>query len=95
MTKWMKWRHKFASHAERTWRWTEVDPTCLREILSDLADEYDWSELYRGIDYELFDTPDPEWLAQHLGLKKRELLHLGQEIERLETLLKDLGQESA
>jgi len=55
----LKFRHKW-SHANQEWYFSvlgENRPSkeALDEMVGELRDEYDWSEYYRGVDYELLE----------------------------------------
>ena len=90
-TKWMKWRHTFAANTG-SWDWIEVadDEEHIKEVRSELADQYSSSEHYRGIDYDLYDSPDLEWLETHLEECREAFRIQGQRLEELERLLSRL-----
>lgn len=77
---WLKYRHKFAyGYDDCEW----IDVSWLVEdgqgkddlekkhleyfIIDELKDEYDYSDKYRGVDYELFDEPPLEIIKKELG----------------------------
>lgn len=70
---WMKWRHKF-NHGPGVWEYRYLGKFIskkdkkenLKEICDDLSLEFQFSEGYRGIDYELVDKPPKEVLQEKL-----------------------------
>lgn len=97
---WMKWHHKFAYGAEKEEHWVDLG-ACksmedakrnAKEECMELAREYEWSEHYRGIDYEIVELPPVEvleklekkYLVQSEGFKRRaaELRRLIEEAKR-------------
>jgi hypothetical protein len=64
--KWLKWHHKFSS-GHQSWQWKLIaddvtEKSAREEILPELADEYNHSEHYRGIDFEIVDYAPP-WVV--------------------------------
>jgi hypothetical protein len=62
---WLKYRHKFA-HGKGSWSWRDLGPAstfhvhdeCISEaesIVEELAEEYNFSDKYRGLDFEIID----------------------------------------
>jgi len=58
---WMRCRHKF-SNGPAEWQWDDLgkckDPNAeAEELRAENVTEYQWSEHYRGIEYELVEQP--------------------------------------
>lgn len=67
-TTWVKYRHKWASHIDKKWKYIEIEndiieeyekddnpESALGECLSneyDIGEDYSWSDKYRGFQYE-------------------------------------------
>ena len=65
--KWLKWHHKFSS-GHQHWQWNlidddETEKSVRENVLAELADEYNHSEHYRGIDFEIIDHA-PQWVVE-------------------------------
>jgi hypothetical protein len=73
---WMKWHHKWA-HGSKEWEWKDLDcspedaQTCAQEAVETLAEEYNWSDKYRGIDYEIVEFPPPEIVIAYIQKAER------------------------
>lgn len=67
--KFLKYNHNFAwgcSAPEYLHLRSDFDDDIINEIIVDLAEEYDYSEKYRGITYEVISDPPKEWLADQI-----------------------------
>ena len=62
--KWLKYQHKFSS-GRHPWEWRPLGDSLTDETVEDvvreLASEYDHSDKYSGIDYEVLDVA-PQWI---------------------------------
>lgn len=72
----IKWNHKFAygnspSDIEIVY-FSESDIELIKEWCEEKCRDYDFSEKYRGIDYEFIDKPPKTWLIN--SIKKHERL---------------------
>lgn len=71
-SKWLRYRHKWAWGIDKEWDYVECDlneytKECVREFILDAdLEKYNEDEHYRGIEYELVNKPDNEWLVEHL-----------------------------
>lgn len=76
--KWLKYQHKHSS-GRSAWQWKPLDDNATEEsvrddgILSDITDEYSYSEKYSGIDFEIVDKPPP-WVITMFVRAARERL---------------------
>lgn len=66
---WMKWRHKWSSGSYDDWSWFDLGPVTSYEAQSlageaclEFANEFDYSEHYRGVEFEIAETPPVEVL---------------------------------
>ena len=64
---WMRYRHKFAYGTGKEWSWRDlgdVTPDKAKVYAEDecaeICEEYNHSDKYRGVDYEIVDLPPPE-----------------------------------
>lgn len=61
--KWLKYQHKFSS-GRHAWEWKPIGDASkdvVEDVVRELASEYDHSDKYGGIDYEVLDVA-PEWV---------------------------------
>ena len=73
----------------------EVNKDTLEDILSDLSDYYNYSDKYRGIDYELVNTASKEWLNDTIERNVRRIERYRKENSILrDILLKDVGKNT-
>ena len=90
----MKWHHKFAYGDEKEEHWRDLGPCKTMEEAASLAEEecaemsreYEWSDKYRGIAYEIVKAPPVEVLrglveaadrlSRQWARRKQELLDL-------------------
>lgn len=57
----------------------------------ELANQYSYSEHYRGFDYEMIDNPPVEYIMARLNNHKSMIKHHEVEAERFQGMLDDLG----
>jgi hypothetical protein len=83
---WLKYRHKFASHAGG-WEYRELpegeDLATVEEVLSALAEQYDWSDKYRGLDWWVVDRPPRRVLMEKLDRAERDRKEAEQRYRRV------------
>ena len=64
---WLKYHHKFSAYpGDFQWKYlgeARLSPGDLQELLREMADEYDFSEHYRGIDY-VVTANAPAWVVK-------------------------------
>ena len=91
---WMKWHHNF-SHGPGEVKWLELGGADNKAVLEDaeervleLAEEYHWSDKYRGIDYELVEMPPPAVIESHLQRAEYQVRHYQTRVLELQELLK-------
>lgn len=91
--KWMKWSHKFSSGPSAS-EWIEVfeDPDSIKEMVEEFERKCDWSDHYRGIEYELFDAPPIEILQKEIEQSKIRATNILAKVKRLEKLLVSLNK---
>ena len=76
---WMKWHHKFADGPSSP-EWIYLGgsgPVCeiAKETGRELSEEYCWSEHYRGVAYDLVETPPVDVVRAQLARAERALEH--------------------
>ena len=65
---WLKYHHKFADGPGEE-EWTYIGYTTAdgaKEIVLELEQEYEWSEHYRGIDYDVVAAPPTDILEKEI-----------------------------
>lgn len=67
---WIKYKHGFASGQDREWSYQEFNGYNLKDDLEEAVEyiesEYDWSDKYRGIEYEVVDLPPKSVIADEI-----------------------------
>ena len=71
---WVKWHHKFSYGSDSEIFWNDLGSFKTREEAEEAAeswcleirDEFNWSEHYRGVDYELHELPPVDILQKKL-----------------------------
>lgn len=92
--KFLKYRYKFAYGYDKFQYMVvaddiTIDSDYLKEIISELHGEYDYSDRYRGIDYDIIDNPPIEWLEREIETYSKKIIHYN----NLITIYKKLIQE--
>lgn len=70
--KWLKYKHKWAWGHSQNFEYIqyvgEEDKESIRNFILDYAihEEHNWSDKYRGINYELVDKPPDEWIKKEI-----------------------------
>lgn len=72
---WMKWHHEFAYGDEKEEHWRDLGPcktmeeaaSLVEEECAELSREYEWSDKYRGIAYEIVEAPPGRGTARSCG----------------------------
>ena len=89
--KWFKYRHKFSSGPDPEWNYKlyTYGPQAAYEFIQDygLTDTYSYSEHYRGIEYEIVDKPDPDWVLLEIRSTEDGITELRAYVKLLEGLL--------
>lgn len=62
---WLKYKHKFAYGSDKEWSWVIIEYD-LESSLEELSEEFNWSEHYRGMDYEVVEIPPLEVLEKEI-----------------------------
>jgi hypothetical protein len=82
---WIKYTHTFAS-GEVTWEWADIGSDTSKEavedFLTELQREYDWSEHYRGVDYEIIELPPREILQKRIDSAMKMIQNLQLRVSR-------------
>lgn len=98
---WMKWRHKFA-HGPSSWEWKDIgscegltDDEFAQHQCSELSETYNYSERYRGIDYELFPEPPLAVAEEALEIEQAKLRYTESRINELDALCTSLREKEA
>jgi hypothetical protein len=91
---WLKYRHNFAD-AKGEWEYHSIGNTAsskeeLFDYCQELKQKYDWSEHYRGIDYDLVKIPPEEVLKEKLIEAKAKMISYQNMIAELEEEIKEL-----
>ncbi len=92
---WIKWKHTFNAGNDDVYSWEELgdlDPAAAKEYAKDFVaerrDEFNWSDNYRGVKYELVDKPPDDVLYKIIDdCEKRAAIN----IHRAEDLRKQIG----
>lgn len=83
----VRYRQNFSSSRGK-WQYGEYpDDMELSEIRSELREEYDWSEHYRGSEIEVIDRPPNDWLKSSVDGAERQIQRLTDRIARYKKLL--------
>lgn len=94
---WVKWRHKFSYGEDSEFSYMELSDRTSEEGIKDeiieLATEYEWSEHYRGIDYEVINHPPVDIIEKYIRKAKREVKGLKQQIADWEALINNIKEE--
>lgn len=91
----LKFRHNWA-HSKGDWEYKLLsfsdDPWTEEELEAEVAEmttEHEWSDKYRGIDYETILTPPREWLVVKRDRCSKRILSLIKTREKFNKLLKE------
>lgn len=98
---WCKWRHKFSSGAE-AWTWLYLgagskeawEKTIRNEHCPEWEREYDWSEHYRGIDFEIVDAAPREVITRKLEECERRIKNDTQRAQEFRAQLKEMSDDT-
>jgi hypothetical protein len=93
---WLKYSHKFADGpSEPEWKFLSIQPAhavdllWVEDLVLDLGAEFDWSEHYRGIDYEVVDTIPSDVLEKEIAKCESNMEYYSKHLEYLKTLVKN------
>lgn len=101
---WVKYRHKFSSGCQNNWEWTlvgngkskkAVEKFVKDELCPTWAEKYDYSEHYRGIDFEVTEAPPPDVIEQSLKEAKEKVAHWTDMVQTYEKMLEFAPKEVA
>lgn len=88
---WMKYRHKWSSGTDREWTWIDIwnntSKDMLEDILHELSEKYDYSEHYRGIDYELAEYPPVQVIEREIQNLKEQIKSYESRIDHLKNMI--------
>lgn len=88
---WLKYRHKFTSGTNKDWEWKDIGDSSedfIKDEISDLSEEYNWSEHYRGVEHEVHEYPPLEVLRNKIHSLIIDIRYKGEYLESLESLYK-------
>ena len=85
---WIKYRHKFASGVGDGFEYEECYNTGLESFLDGIKQEFDWSDKYRGVEYEFVDVPPRDFLEQKISYLESDIDYANDCIKRYGELLK-------
>lgn len=92
---WLRYRHTFSYGSDDDWKWRELgdadSPEQLKSLvddeLSELATKYDWSEHYRGVEYEVAELPPRVVLEKYIQSDRERIKGYEARIARYTNLL--------
>lgn len=83
---WLKYRHKFAD-GPGDWEWLNIhNDNDIEGTVAYLKHEWNWSDHYRGIDFEIHEIPTLEVLNKEIELISATIKSLSKDRDNLETL---------
>jgi len=91
---WLKYKHKHASGIDKEWSWRDLCCSAkdakaeAEEALEELAKEYDWSDKYRGMDYEIVEYPPTAIIKEEILSTRRQVRYLQHRVIELKAMLK-------
>jgi hypothetical protein len=94
---WLKYKHKHAWGIDKEWSWRELGGSAkdaeadAKEVLHELSEEHNWSDKYRGIDYEIVEYPPVIIIEEEILCAERTVEHWRKQIMRLKKMLKSAG----
>jgi len=94
---WIKYRHEWADGPVTEWKWMEIiarsNETAARHFKNEevpiLEDEYNFSEHYRGVEFEVVDRAPREVVEAKCKRAKEILAHAQLDVTRYEEMLRD------
>jgi hypothetical protein len=95
---WLKYRHKFSSGSGGEWSWkilsfddTVPSKDILKDTLTEIRQEYEWSEQYRGVEHEVVSVPPQEVILMKIGETRSRI----QALENFSRYLQSLVEPTA
>lgn len=93
---WLRYKHKWASGMKSSWKYVEWDDGYNKTKKDehnfiedmDLCKDHNWSDKYRGIDYDLIECPPKEYLEKLIANHERSIEYKKKAIKRLKKLIK-------
>jgi hypothetical protein len=73
--------------------WTQAQD----ELAGEINEKHNWSDKYRGVDFEQVAAPPPDWVTQQIEASQRQIRYARERIHRLRFLqrkLQILGHEA-
>lgn len=83
--KFLKYRHKFA-HGYGSWEYEVIHKKNIpyvEELIEEKAREYDYSDKYRGIDYEVVDYPTDEYILSQINNAENNIRYYTELLEEM------------
>lgn len=88
---WLKYRHKWSHGCDKSFSYKDVDNASKEEIdsiLSELSDEFDYSEHYRGINYELVEYPPASVIEAEIKAAQNSIEWYNKRVKHLKKIVK-------
>jgi hypothetical protein len=88
----LEYNHKFADGPDSK-EYMVLDDTItlenpyLQEIIMELAEEYNYSDKYRGVDYDIINRPPDKWLEHQIDRMTNQIEYNKSMINKYKNLL--------
>ena len=86
---WLKYRDKWASGMKTEWDYYDVGSDkqeYIDDFLTEESNKHNWSDKFRGLDYEIIDKPPKEYLVKLIDRLSNTLFCTERRIEKLKKL---------